>query len=87
MKRVILIHGMKRSGNHAVVNWLRQQDNFVFFNNAGSIMSADNRHAPIPKNNIEPIDAIEGNEPISASDPKPIIVVAAERNTALPVYL
>ncbi len=33
MKRVILIHGLKRSGNHAVINWLRPQDRFVFFNN------------------------------------------------------
>lgn len=33
MKRVILIHGLKRSGNHAVINWLQPQDRFIFFNN------------------------------------------------------
>jgi len=28
-----MIHGMKRSGNHAVINWLKAHDRFVFFNN------------------------------------------------------
>lgn len=30
---LILLHGLKRSGNHALVNWLRPQANLLFFNN------------------------------------------------------
>lgn len=33
MKRVIIVHGIKRSGNHAIINWLKAHDRFVFFNN------------------------------------------------------
>ncbi|NET30799.1 MAG: hypothetical protein F6K19_02185 [Cyanothece sp. SIO1E1] len=33
MKRVIIIYGMKRSGNHAIINWLKAHDYFFFFNN------------------------------------------------------
>ncbi|QKQ27530.1 hypothetical protein [Candidatus Reidiella endopervernicosa] len=32
MRRVITVHGMKRSGNHAIINWLRQQEKSCFFN-------------------------------------------------------
>lgn len=32
MKRVIVVHGMKRSGNHAIINWLKVQDHFIFYN-------------------------------------------------------
>ncbi len=33
MERVILVHGMKRSGNHGIIHWLEAHDQFVFFNN------------------------------------------------------
>ena len=33
MRQILLVHGMKRSGNHAVINWLMALDRFVFFNN------------------------------------------------------
>ncbi len=33
MKRLIFIHGMKRSGNHAIINWLKAHDRFIFLNN------------------------------------------------------
>lgn len=34
MKRVLVVHGLKRSGNHAIINWLKAHDRFIFFNNA-----------------------------------------------------
>ena len=33
MRRVLVVVGMKRSGNHALSNWLLLQDDFVYFNN------------------------------------------------------
>ena len=39
MKRVIVVHGMKRSGNHAIINWLKAHDRFIFFNNVIPIAS------------------------------------------------
>ena len=33
MKKIILVHGMKRSGNHAIINWLLAHDSFIFLNN------------------------------------------------------
>jgi hypothetical protein len=33
MKRILVVHGMKRSGNHALISWLLPQDRFVFRNN------------------------------------------------------
>lgn len=33
MSRVIIVRGMKRSGNHAIINWLQAHDRFIFFNN------------------------------------------------------
>ena len=33
MRRFFLVHGMKRSGNHAVIEWMRAQGRFVFCNN------------------------------------------------------
>lgn len=33
MKRLFIVHGMKRSGNHAVLNWLKAHDHFIHFNN------------------------------------------------------
>lgn len=31
--RVLLVHGLKRSGNHAIINWIRGHGSFRFFNN------------------------------------------------------
>lgn len=33
MRKLYIIHGMKRSGNHALVNWMSGMDRFLFFNN------------------------------------------------------
>ena len=33
MRKTILLYGMKRSGNHGIINWLRSQSDFVFCNN------------------------------------------------------
>ena len=33
MKKVIVVHGLKRSGNHAIINWLKSHGSFIFFNN------------------------------------------------------
>jgi hypothetical protein len=33
MRRLLLVHGMKRAGNHAIVNWVQGQSRFAFFNN------------------------------------------------------
>jgi hypothetical protein len=33
MNSVYFIHGLKRSGNHAIVNWLSAENSFRFFNN------------------------------------------------------
>lgn len=33
MNSVYFLHGLKRSGNHAIVNWLMAENSFRFFNN------------------------------------------------------
>jgi hypothetical protein len=33
MKRLIVFRGLKRSGNHALINWIGGQHSFLFFNN------------------------------------------------------
>jgi hypothetical protein len=33
MPEVILVHGLKRSGNHAIIHWLLEQEPMPFFNN------------------------------------------------------
>lgn len=33
MRRVIVVHGMQRSGNHAIIHWLKAHDRFIFINN------------------------------------------------------
>ena len=33
MKRVIIVHGMQRSGNHAIIQWIEAQGQFIFYNN------------------------------------------------------
>lgn len=49
MKRIILVHGMKRSGNHAIINWLRPHANFVFFNNVVPIKPILTGETPYPE--------------------------------------
>jgi len=33
MKKIILVHGMQRSGNHAIVQWISAHERFIFRNN------------------------------------------------------
>lgn len=33
MKKIIVVHGMKRSGNHAIIHWLLAHGRFIFINN------------------------------------------------------
>jgi len=42
MKNKFIVHGLKRSGNHAIINWLKSHEDFYFFNNIipiGEILS------------------------------------------------
>jgi hypothetical protein len=50
--RLYLLHGMKRSGNHALVNWLQPQIGFRFFNNIIPIAPILRGEAKLPR----PID-------------------------------
>lgn len=34
VRRLLLVNGLKRSGNHAVISWIRAHGEFLFFNNA-----------------------------------------------------
>ena len=34
MQRLFIVHGMKRSGNHAIINWIKAHGQFIFINNA-----------------------------------------------------
>jgi hypothetical protein len=49
MKRVVVLHGMKRSGIHGVVGWLRAQERFVFLNNAIPILPVLRGEKEIPQ--------------------------------------
>lgn len=33
MQRVVIVNGLKRSGNHSIINWMLPQSSFLFFNN------------------------------------------------------
>ncbi len=33
MEKLFIVHGLKRSGNHAIINWIKAQERFYFFNN------------------------------------------------------
>ncbi len=49
MKRLLLVHGLKRSGNHGIINWLQSHGDFVFFNNVipiAKILSGEAPHPP-----------------------------------------
>jgi len=49
MKRIIVVHGMKRSGNHGIINWLKVQDRFIFFNNVIPIAPILRGDRPFPE--------------------------------------
>jgi len=49
MRGLFLVHGLKRSGNHAIVNWLLGQAPFEFFNNVIFINSILNGEPYPPK--------------------------------------
>lgn len=48
MKRVFVVHGMKRSGNHAIINWLIAHDHFIFYNDVIQIAPILNGKKKIP---------------------------------------
>lgn len=48
MRNVFLLHGMKRSGNHAVANWLTAGSNLAFFNNVIPIAAILKGDRPMP---------------------------------------
>ena len=48
MNRRILLFGMKRSGNHGIINWLRAQRPWVFLNNIIPIAPIISGHEVIP---------------------------------------
>ncbi len=33
MKTLMMVHGMKRSGNHAIINWINAHGQYIFINN------------------------------------------------------
>lgn len=39
MEKLYIIHGLKRSGNHAIINWIKAGGKFLFFNNIIGITS------------------------------------------------
>lgn len=49
MKRIILFHGLKRSGNHAVVNWLLSSQKVLFVNNIVPIEDIYSGIKPLPQ--------------------------------------
>lgn len=48
LKRVFIVHGMKRSGNHAVINWICAQGRFVVLNNVIPIAPILRGEKPMP---------------------------------------
>lgn len=48
MKRLVIVHGMKRSGNHGIINWMLAQGRFLFFNNIIPIAPILRGHKPMP---------------------------------------
>jgi len=49
MKNKLIVHGLKRSGNHAIINWLRHHEYFYFFNNiipVRAILDGTKLHEP-----------------------------------------
>ncbi len=48
MNNTIIVHGMKRSGNHAIINWLKAHDSFLFFNNIIPVTPILRGEEPMP---------------------------------------
>lgn len=48
MRRLFIVHGMKRSGNTAIINWIRAHDRFIYFNNVIPIQPVLRNKARIP---------------------------------------
>lgn len=48
MNRVIIVHGLKRSGNHAIINWIAAHEPLLFVNNAIPIAPILNGEHPMP---------------------------------------
>jgi hypothetical protein len=54
MRRLLVVHGLKRAGNHAVINWLLGHAPFEFFNNVIWINSILNGEPyPQPYENVD----------------------------------
>lgn len=49
MSRSILVHGMKRSGNHAIIQWMLAQGEFTFHNNIVPIAAILRGDRPLPE--------------------------------------
>lgn len=49
MNKTFIVHGLKRSGNHAVINWIQAHDEFYFFNNIIPIAAILKGEKKIPK--------------------------------------
>ena len=49
-ERLYLVHGMQRSGNHAIINWMIAQRKMVFFNNIYPIKHVLERRIEIREN-------------------------------------
>ena len=52
MKDLIMVHGMKRTANHAVIDWILAQDQFIFSNNIIPVAPILRGEATLP----EPVD-------------------------------
>lgn len=48
MKRLLLLNGLKRSGNHAFIEWIRANADVVFFNNAVHVGRILRGESPLP---------------------------------------
>lgn len=49
MKKIFMVHGLKRSGNHAIINWLLPQAPTEYFNNIIPVASILTGHSTLPK--------------------------------------
>lgn len=49
MKRLLLLYGMKRSGNHAFIEWIKANGNVAFFNNIVRIERVLRGESPLPE--------------------------------------
>lgn len=49
VRRLFIVHGLKRSGNHAVIDWLSRQGPFLFYNNLIPIKPILDGTRPMPE--------------------------------------